>query len=56
MTRVAPGSPVWKGDWNASDWLQGDHTIEVRAVSTATVSDSIKVQVVGTGANHVPAP
>jgi hypothetical protein len=54
MTRVNAGSPVWNGDWNASVLAAGDHTIEVRAVSTATVSDSIKVQVIGTAANRAP--
>jgi hypothetical protein len=54
MTRVTADSPVWKGDWNASGLAAADHTIEVRAVSTATVSDSIKVQVVGTVANRAP--
>lgn len=54
MTRVASGSPVWQGPWNASGLAPGDHTIEVRAVSATTVSDSIKVQINGTAGNRAP--
>ena len=45
MTRDAAGSPVWQGVWNASSLAPGEHTIQVRAVSTSTVYDSVTVQV-----------
>lgn len=45
MTRDAAGSPIWQGAWNASGLLPGEHTIQVRAVSTSTVYDSVTVQV-----------
>ena len=54
MTRVASGSPVWQGPWNASGLAPGDHTIEVRAVSATTVSDSIKVEVTSAAPNRAP--
>ena len=54
MTRVASGSPVWQGPWNASALAAGDHTIEVRAVSATTVSDSIKVGVTSAAPNRAP--
>jgi hypothetical protein len=54
MTRVASGSPVWQGPWNASGLAPGDHTIEVRAVSATTVSDSVKVGVTSAAPNRAP--
>jgi len=45
MSRAADGSPVYQGAWNASALTSGDHTIEVRAVGTTTVSDAITVEV-----------
>jgi hypothetical protein len=45
MSRVTAGSPIFKGAWNASALSATEHTIEVRAVSTTTVSDTIRVQV-----------
>jgi hypothetical protein len=53
MTRAAAGSPVWQGAWNASALASGEHTIEVQATGTSTVSDSIRVQVTG-GTNRPP--
>lgn len=53
MSRVATGSPVWQGAWNASALAAGDHTIEVQATGTSTVSDGITVQVTG-GVNRPP--
>lgn len=54
MTRAAAGSPVWQGAWNASGLLAGNHTIEVRAVGSTTVSDVITVEVTGGTANVAP--
>jgi hypothetical protein len=45
MNRVAAGSPVWQGTWDASGLMAGDHTVQVRAVSAATVYDSATVRV-----------
>jgi hypothetical protein len=45
MSRDAAGSPIWQGPWNASALLPGEHIIQVRAVSTSTVYDSVTVQV-----------
>ena len=45
MTRDAAGSPIWQGAWNASALPPGEHTIQVQAVSTSTVYDSVTVQV-----------
>ena len=45
MSRDAAGSPIWQGAWNASALAPGEHTIQVRAVSTSTVYDSVTVQV-----------
>ena len=45
MSRVADGSPVWQGAWNASALPAGNHTIEVQAAGTTTVSDVITVEV-----------
>jgi hypothetical protein len=45
MTRAAAGSPIWQGAWDASALAPGEHTIQVRAVSTSTVYDSVTVQV-----------
>jgi hypothetical protein len=45
MTRVAAGSPVFQGAWNASALAAGDHAIEVQATGTTTVSDAITVGV-----------
>jgi VCBS repeat-containing protein len=47
MSRVSGGSPIWQGSWNASALAAGDHTIEVRAVGTTTVSDTARVEVTG---------
>jgi len=52
MTRVA-GSPVWQGAWNASALAAGNHTIEVQAKGTTTVSDAITVGVTS-GSNRAP--
>jgi hypothetical protein len=49
MTRAATGSPVWQGAWNASALAAGNHTIEVQATGTATVSDAITVEVTSAG-------
>jgi len=53
MTRAAAGSPVWQGAWNASALASGEHTIEVQATGTSTVSDSIRVRVTD-GTNRPP--
>ena len=45
MIRDAAGSPIWQGAWNASALATGEHTIQVRAISTSTVYDSVTVQV-----------
>lgn len=45
MNCVATNSPIWQGTWDASGLPEGEHTIQVRAVSTATVYDSATVQV-----------
>ena len=52
MTQVG-GSPVWQGAWNASTLNAGNHTIEVQATGTSTVSDTITVEVTG-AANRAP--
>ena len=52
MTRVA-GSPVWQGAWNASALAASNHTIEVQATGTTTVSDAITVGVTS-GSNRAP--
>jgi hypothetical protein len=49
MSRVATGSPVWQGAWNASALAAGHHTIEVQATGTTTVSDAITVEVTSAG-------
>ncbi|MGE5358638.1 MAG: Ig-like domain-containing protein [Bacteroidales bacterium] len=51
MTRVS--GPLWQGTWNASALAAGDHTIEVRAVGSNTVSDAITVAVTSS-VNHAP--
>jgi len=45
MSRDAAGSPIWQGAWDASALVPGEHVIQVRAVSTSTVYDSVTVQV-----------
>jgi Calcineurin-like phosphoesterase/FG-GAP-like repeat len=45
MTRVAANPALWEAVWDASPLAAGDHTIEVRAIGTTTVSDSITVNV-----------
>ncbi len=47
MNRMATGSPVYEGAWDSSALADGEHTIEVRAVGSTTVSDGITVQVTG---------
>jgi hypothetical protein len=54
MSRAAAGSPIWQGPWDAAALAAGHHTIEVRAVGTATVSDTITVEVVGGAPNQPP--
>ena len=54
MSPVAPGSPIWEGVWNASALPAGEHTIEVQAVGSSTVSDVNKVDVEGGAVNHAP--
>ena len=54
MTRVAESQALWQGTWNASG-LTGDHTIEVQAVGTTTVSDVITVKVETGSGNRAPA-
>ena len=53
MNRVASGSPIWQGTWDASVLAAGSHTIEVRAVGTTTRSDTIGVDVTA-AANRAP--
>lgn len=53
MSRVAGSAALWEATWNASALAPGDHTIEVRAVGTTTVSDGITVNVTG-GVNRTP--
>jgi len=54
MTQVASNPALWETRaWNASALASGDHTIEVKAVGSATVSDTVKVTVVATG-NRAP--
>jgi hypothetical protein len=47
MSRITGGSPVWQGAWDASALAAGDHTIEVQATGSTTVSDAITVEVTG---------
>ena len=54
MNPVSSGSPIWQGAWNASALLAGNHTIEVKAVGSTTVSDTITVEVIGGASNHPP--
>lgn len=53
MSRVTGSTVLWEATWNASALAPGDHTIEVRAVGTTTVSDGITVNVTG-GVNRPP--
>lgn len=53
MSPVAGGSSIYQGAWDASALVSGNYTIEVRAVGTTTVSDSITVEVTG-GVSHPP--
>ena len=53
MTRVAENQALWQGTWNANG-LAGDHTIEVQAVGTTTVSDVITVRIEAGSSNHAP--
>jgi hypothetical protein len=53
MSRVAENQALWQGTWNASG-LTGDHTIEVQAVGTTTVSDVITVNVEAGSSNRAP--
>ncbi len=54
MTQVESNTAFWETTtWNASALAAGNHTIEVRAVGTTTVSDAITVNVVGAG-NRAP--
>jgi VCBS repeat-containing protein len=52
MSRVSGELPIWQGSWDASG-RAGDYTIEVQAIGTTTVSDTVRVQVGGT-ANRPP--
>jgi hypothetical protein len=54
MNRVGIGSPIWQGAWNASALSAGNHTIEVKAVGSTTVSDTITVEVNGGAPNQPP--
>ena len=54
MSRVADGSPVWQGAWNASALPAGNHTIEVQAAGTTTVSDVITVELTSGATNQAP--
>jgi len=53
MSRVAD-SPVWQGAWDASALAADEHSIEVQAAGTTTVSDVITVEVTGGTANQAP--
>ncbi len=53
MTQVAANPALWEAAWNASA-LTGDHTIEVQAVGTSTVSDVITVNVEAGPGNRAP--
>ena len=53
LTRAGAGSPAWQGAWNASALAAGEHSIEVQATGTTTVSDSVRVQVTS-GPNRPP--
>jgi hypothetical protein len=54
MTRVGT-TPLWEtATWDASALVSGDHTVEVRAVGTTTVSNAITVNVTTT-TNPLPA-
>ena len=55
MSRVAAGLPIWQGAWDASAVAAGEHTIEVQAAGTTTVSDISKVDVEAGAVNHAPA-
>jgi len=54
MSRVAAGLPIWQGAWDASAVPAGEHTIEVQAAGTTTVSDISKVEVTGGATNQAP--
>ena len=54
MSRVAADSPVWRGAWDASAVSAGEHTIEVQAIGTTTVSDINKVDVEAGAVNLAP--
>ncbi len=55
MTRVTSNPALWETQtWNASALPSGDHTIEVKAVGSATVSDTVKVSVVAAAPNQAP--
>jgi VCBS repeat-containing protein len=54
MSRVAGNTALWQGTWDASTLAAGNHTIEVQATGTATVSDTITVEVVGGVTNQPP--
>ena len=46
MAPVAENSPIWQGEWNASSLPEGEHTINVRAVTTSgTRTDSVTTYV-----------
>jgi len=54
MSRVAANPALWHTTWNAASLAAGNHTIEVRAVGSTTVSDVITVEVEAGATNHAP--
>jgi 3',5'-cyclic AMP phosphodiesterase CpdA len=50
MNPVDANPALWQGTWDASA-LAGEHSIEVRAIGSTTVSDTLRVEVYG---NHAP--
>ncbi len=49
MNRVDGNPALWSTTWNASAVAAGDHTLEVRAVGSTTMSDLITVNVTASG-------
>jgi hypothetical protein len=54
MQRVTGNTRFWSGTWDASHAATGEHTIEVRAVGSATRSSVITVKVEGGAVNRAP--
>ena len=48
MTRVAANPALWEAAWDASSLAPGEHAVEVKAIGTTTVSDTITVNVTTT--------